>query len=114
VNQLGKVTVWKGSASIPLDVMPDSPLLGRPLGGRMNIKEFQQSWAMAFDALCRDLGIKKRFSLGQGVVIEKMDGTVTLLRNFDKGKPWMSVATFRNIKRVYRSPLGYLRKKAGE
>jgi hypothetical protein len=42
-----------------------------------------------------------------------MNGTYFQLRNFDKSKPWMKGSPFRDIRRVYRSPLRFLEQADG-
>jgi len=45
------------------------------------------------------------FRIAQGCVVEKTDGTRFQFRNFDKGAVWMKADSFKEIARVYRSPL---------
>ena len=52
-----------------------------------------------------ELGIVESFRLTQGCFIEKADGVSFQLRNFDNKKSWMKNGPFKNIYRVYRSPL---------
>jgi len=90
----------------------DSPLHGRMLGQRGSWQKFRRRWHEAFDRLWADLGVEKRFRIAQGAVIEKTDGTCFLVRNFDTSEPWMKGSPWKNIRRVYRSPLHYLAAKA--
>lgn len=90
----------------------DSPLHGRMLGQRGSWQEFRKRWHEAFGRLWADLGVEKRFQIAQGAVIEKTDGTCFLVRNFDNTEGWMRGSPWKDIRRVYRSPLHYLSAKA--
>ena len=108
VNQVYEVTIRKGRQRIPVDVPDDSPLHGRPLNSAESYKTFRERWQEAFGELCEREGIVTRFRISLGVVIEKTTGEVFQLRNFDDQKPWMQGGPFKDIRRVYRSPLRYL------
>ncbi len=103
VDQSWRVKVR--TTKVKLEIPPDSPLNGRSHGSRKRYKDFMVEWRAAFDALCAGLQIAKRFRIVQGCVIEKMDGTRFQLRNFDKSAPWSNAASFKEIRRVFRSPL---------
>jgi hypothetical protein len=109
VNQVRAVSRGASGSQVPLDVPDDSPLRGRPLGGRGSLKAFLTEWQQAFDALCHADGIVKVFRITQGCVIEKTDGTCFQLRNFMREQPWMKRSPFRDIRRVYRSPVRFWR-----
>lgn len=114
VNQIWAITRREGPREGPLDVEAGSPLLGRPLGSAGPLKDFLANWQAAIDELCRREGVVKRFKVTQGAVIEKMDGSYFQLRNFDKSRPWMRGAPFKNIRRVHRSPLKFLSSDGAE
>jgi hypothetical protein len=105
VGQADELSRQKSGKWVPVEAPPESPLRGRPLGSDGNFKSFRREWEQAFGELCRSEGIVKLFTVAQGCVLEKMDGTRFQLRNFDKSEPWMTAAAFKNIRRVYRSPL---------
>ena len=105
VNQVYLVRREEGGKKVGLDLPPGSPLLGRPLGAQGRLRDFLVAWRSAFDELCRAEGISRRFRVTQGCVIEKVDGSLFQLRNFDKSEPWRKAASFRNIHRIHRSPL---------
>ena len=75
-------------------------------------RSFRRRWHEAFAKLWANLGVEKYFRVAQGAVIEKTDGTCFLVRNFDTSEPWMKGSPWKNIRRVYRSPLHYLAAKA--
>jgi hypothetical protein len=109
VSQIDSVSRSIGQRWQPLDLRPDSPLLGRSLGASEPIASFRQRWQAAFDALLAAEGLVKIFTVTQGCVLEKADGSRFQLRNFDKSEPWMTASTFKNIHRVHRSPLAAMR-----
>jgi hypothetical protein len=106
VNQAHELMGERNGKRSVVDVAPDSPLRGRSHGSRQPIKEFLAAWEEAFARYCTAEGIAKVFRIRQGCVIEKEDGTRFQFRNFARGEEWMAPESFRNIRRVYRSPLG--------
>jgi hypothetical protein len=104
VTQGYEVHRQAGGGRVPVDVPEESPLRGRPHGSRTPLKDFLARWREAFDQLCKGEGVVEVFSITQGCVVEKVDGTRFQFRNFDKGGTWMKAAAFRDIRRVYRSP----------
>jgi 5-methylcytosine-specific restriction endonuclease McrA len=111
VNQMYALTVEdrKNTAA----AMPDVLRCGRPLGSKGSLKQFLAEWRQAFDDFCRQLEIVKRFCITQGCVIEKTDGTRFQLRNFDKASRWMKGSPFKDIRRVFRSPIRLLKDDEG-
>jgi 5-methylcytosine-specific restriction endonuclease McrA len=101
---------WKqGGERVCVTDDPSSPLHGRAQGSAESQRDFLQRWQAACDHFFREQGIVKQFSIRQGCVIEKTDGSRMLFRNFDTGGPWMRKASFRDIRRVYRSPFQAIR-----
>ena len=105
VDQAHRVRYAKGSKKVAVQVAEGSPLMGRPFGSRLPLREFGAEWTSALHALFKSDGIVDVFRVSQGCVIEKTDGTRFQLGNFDKGQPWMKAGAFQNIARVIRSPL---------
>ncbi len=105
VSQIGEVSGRHPRGWVQVDVAPDSPLRGRPLGATGELANFRQEWEAAFAELCKMEGIAKMFRLTQGCVVEKLDGTQFQLRNFDRAEPWMALNSFKDIHRIHRSPL---------
>ena len=103
VDQAWRVRL--GSQRTPLDLPPDSPLMGRRFGAKQPLAEFLSQWNTAFAEWCATAGVAKCFRITQGCVIEKVDGSNLQFRNFDKGGAWMKAPTFREIRRIHRSPL---------
>jgi hypothetical protein len=94
-----------GGKRATVAVPADNPLRGRPHGSREPLTAFLSRWQEAFGRLCQSEGIDPVFVITQGCVIEKMDGARFQFCNFEKGSEWMKSASFRDIRRVYRSPL---------
>jgi hypothetical protein len=105
VNQAYAVRKKAGTGWLELELSATSALRGRSEGSRERLKDFLARWQEEFTDLCQREGIAKVFKLTQGCVIEKTDGSVFQLRNFDRSQPWMKGGSFQEIKRVYRSPL---------
>jgi hypothetical protein len=105
VNQVLKVRRQAGGRRTPLEVLINSPLRGRPHGSREPLRDFLVRWHEAFAELCKSEGIVEVFRITQGCVIEKEDGTRFQVRNFEKSGEGMKAASFKGIRRVYRSPL---------
>ena len=106
VNQGYAVTFTKSPSAKWTPVTEDvtSLLRGIPLG-TANRKKVLSRWWAELESVFEDHGIVQRFRITQGCYIEKMDGTGFQLRNFDKKQDWMKSVRFKNIRRVYRSPL---------
>jgi len=111
VNQVFEVTESQGGRRVAVDAPAGSPLHGRPMGSSEAIREFLNRWHEAFAALCQHEGIVEKFRIAQGAVIEKTTGERFQIRNFRKSEPWMKGSPFREIRRVYRSPLQFLAKQ---
>lgn len=105
VGQNDAVSKRTGGKWVTLELPPGHPLAGRSLGSAEPISEFGHRWKAAFDDLLQQEGISQHFFLSQGCVVEKEDGSRFLMRNFKTGEPWMTSDAFKNIRRVYRSPL---------
>ncbi len=105
VSQGYEVRKQSGGKRVAVDVPIDSPLRGRSHGAREPLKDFLARWREALGKLFEVEGIVSVFIITQGCVIEKTNGTRFQFRNFDKGGEWMKTAAFRDIRRVYRSPL---------
>ena len=105
VNQAHAVMRRIGSRVEPVTDDPTSVLQGIPLGGWGDRKGFLAQWRAELHAVFEQHGIVRWFRVGQGCYIEKTDGTAFQLCNFDDQKEWMKNGPFKNIQRVYRSPL---------
>jgi len=105
VNQAYAVRKKAGTGWLEFELPETSALRGRPEGSRERLKDFLARWHEEFTHLCQRERIAKIFKLTQGCVIEKIDGSVFQMRNFDRSQPWMKGGSFQEIKRVYRSPL---------
>jgi hypothetical protein len=70
---------------------------------------FRERWQREFDELIASEQGVQVFTISQGCVIERTNGEVFQLRNFKVGTAWMNGETFKNIKRVHRSPLAAMR-----
>lgn len=105
VHQNDAVSQLKGRKWTALECEPESPLRGRIFGVAVKPHDFQSRWQEALNKVLGPESAGKRFHLAQGCLVEKMDGTVFQLVNFDISKPWMNADTFRDIRRVKRSPL---------
>ena len=104
VNQVYAVTRQTSQGDQAIDVPADSPLQVA-LGSRGEFKRFLAEWQAVLDEYCTRLGIVKRFTITQGCVIVKCDGSRFQFRNFMRDGAWMKGSPFRNIRHVYRSPL---------
>jgi hypothetical protein len=105
VNQSYAVVETSGTKLKPESLPADSLLRGRAFGSPEPLREFRQRWEAAFAEFCRAEGLVETYRLTQGCVVEKSDGSVLQLRNFTKSEPWMKADTFRDIRKVHRSPL---------
>lgn len=105
VGQVYEMLRLSGGRRVPVYVDEDSALRGRPQGSRGPRKDFLARWRKEFDAFCHQEGLVEVHRITQGCVIEKEDGTIFQLRNFDKGGEWMRADSFKGIMRVHRSPL---------
>jgi hypothetical protein len=84
VSQTEQVSRQVGGRWVPLELPAEHVLLGRPLGADEPIQQFRQRWSVAFDELVAAERLAKVFTLSQGCVIEKIDGSRFQLRN-DRG-----------------------------
>jgi hypothetical protein len=105
VNQGYSVKCRRGGTWDPITEDTKSPLNGIALGATGNRKEILSRWQAELDSVFKEHGIVEWFRITQGCYIEKMDGTGFQLRSFDDKQDWMKNAPFKNIRRVYRSPL---------
>ena len=105
VNQAYAVKRKRGSNWVAVTDDRTSILSGVHLGAAGDRKEFMSRWRTELESVFQDHGIVQWFRVTQGCYIEKMDGTGFQLRSFDDKKTWMKNGPFKNIRRVYHSPL---------